>query len=116
MYPLDAFFKPAELTAADSHSPPLPGNWGQVDLTQQADRLKGKLLIAYGDLDENAFPAITARMINALTAANKEFDLIYMPNRSHAFSGESYFIRRSWDFFVRNLMHTEPPKDYAFRQ
>jgi hypothetical protein len=49
-----------------------------------------------------------------LIAANKEFDLIYMPNRSHAFSGEPYFIRRTWDYFVRNLLGAEPPKDYRF--
>lgn len=36
------------------------------------------------------------QLSNALIAANKEFDLIYLPNRSHAFSGEAYFIRRSW--------------------
>jgi dipeptidyl aminopeptidase/acylaminoacyl peptidase len=115
MYPLDAFFKPPVLSAGDARTPPLPTNWGQVDLTLQADRLNGKLLIAYGDLDENAFPAITARMVNALTAANKEFDLIYMPNRSHAFSDEPYFIRRSWDFLVRHLLNAEPPKDYRFQ-
>ena len=91
-----------------------PANWGQVDLTQQASRLKGKLLLAYGDLDENAYPAMAGQMINALIAANKDFDLIYLPNRSHAFSREPYFIRRGWDFFVRNLLDQEPPKDYQF--
>jgi dipeptidyl-peptidase 4 len=115
MYPLDAFFSPPTFANDDKGvGPLLPNNWGNVDLTQQAGRLKGKLLIAYGDLDENAFPAVTARMVNALIAANKEFDLIYMPNRSHAFSNEPYFIRRSWDFFVRNLMGAEPPKDFSF--
>jgi dipeptidyl-peptidase 4 len=115
MYPLDAFFEPPRFSSGTAdHGPRLPDNWGNVDLTQQASRLKGKLLIAYGDLDENALPAVTARMINALIKANKEFDLIYLPNRSHAFSGEPYFIRRSWDFLVRSLMDAEPPKDYAF--
>lgn len=115
MYPLDAFFSPPTFANdGQGAGPRLPNNWGAVDLTQQAGRLKGKLLIAYGDLDENAFPAVTARMVNALIAANKEFDLIYMPNRSHAFSQEPYFIRRSWDFFVRNLMGAEPPKDFSF--
>jgi dipeptidyl aminopeptidase/acylaminoacyl peptidase len=114
MYPLDAFFAPPKFPDQGGHTPLVPNNWGNVDLSQQADRLKGKLMIAYGDLDENALPAITARMVNSLISANKEFDLIYMPNRSHAFSGEPYFIRRTWDFFVRNLMGAEPPKDYRF--
>jgi len=115
MYSLDSFFDPPKFAkSADDHSSPLPSNWGNVDLTRQAGRLKGKLMIGYGDLDENAYPAVTARMVNALIAANKEFDLIYMPNRSHSFSDEPYFVRRTWDFFVRNLMGAEPPKDYAF--
>lgn len=115
MYPLDAFFVPPTFANnADGRTPQFPNNWGNVDLTQQAARLKGKLMIAYGDLDENAYPAVTARMVNALISANKEFDLIYMPNRSHSFSGEPYFVRRTWDFFVRNLMGAEPPQDYSF--
>jgi dipeptidyl-peptidase 4 len=115
MYPLDAFFEPPTFSGSTAaQGARLPTNWGNVDLTLQAGRLKGKLLIAYGDLDENAFPAVTVRMIDALIKANKEFDLLYMPNRSHAFDQEPYFIRRSWDFFVRNLMGVEPPKDYRF--
>jgi len=114
MYPLDAFFPPPIYARGEWSATERPINWGQVDLTKFANRLKGKLLIAYGDLDENAFPESTVQMINALIAANKEFDLIFMPNRSHAFMEEPYFIRRSWDFFVRNLLHQEPPKDYQF--
>ncbi len=116
MYALDAFFEPPKFDPAGPAKGPFrePSNWGSVDLTRQAGQLKGKLLLAYGDLDENAYPAVSARMVNALIAANKEFDLIYLPNRSHAFSGEPYFIRRSWDFFVRSLINAEPPKDYAF--
>jgi dipeptidyl-peptidase-4 len=115
MYPLDAFFAlPTFAEKGAGSGAGFPINWGSVDLTRQADRLKGKLLLAYGDLDENAFPAVSAQMVNALIAANKEFDLIYMPNRSHAFSGEPYFIRRTWDYFVRNLLGAEPPKDYHF--
>jgi dipeptidyl-peptidase 4 len=117
MYTLDYFFDPPVFkggAARPAGSGDRPTNWGAIDLTQQADRLKGKLLLGYADLDENAYPAITAKLINALIAANKEFDLIYLPNRSHGFVGEPYFIRRRWDFFVRNLLGAEPPKDYAF--
>jgi dipeptidyl aminopeptidase/acylaminoacyl peptidase len=115
MYALDVFFKPPVFANGSAHagSPAdRPTNWGAIDLTQQADRLKGKLLISFGDLDENAYPAVTARMVNALIAANKSFDLIYMPNRPHGFAGEPYFIRRRWDFFVRNLLGAEPPANY----
>jgi dipeptidyl aminopeptidase/acylaminoacyl peptidase len=117
MYSLETFFEPAIYkNGGKKPTGPAdrPTNWGKYDLTQDAANLKGKLLLGYGDLDENAWPAVTARMVNALIAANKSFDLLYMPNRPHAFSQEGYFIRRRWDFFVRNLAGKEPPVDYAF--
>jgi dipeptidyl aminopeptidase/acylaminoacyl peptidase len=117
MYPLDGFFEPPvfkdgaeEPTGPADH----PRNWGKVDLTEQAGRLKGDLLLAYGDVDENAYPAATVRMIQALNAANKSYELIMFPNGTHAFARDPYFIRRRWDFFVRHLQQVEPPKDYAF--
>jgi dipeptidyl aminopeptidase/acylaminoacyl peptidase len=115
IWSLEAFFEPPIFADGASHpSGPTdrPANWGDIDLTQQAGRLKGKLLLAYGDLDENSFPAVAARMVSALIAANKSFELIYIPNGGHGFSGGSYFIRRRWDFFVRNLLGVEPPADY----
>lgn len=114
-YPLDAFFAPPRYAnGARQPSGPAdyPRNWGDFDLTRDAGQLKGKLLLAYAGLDENAYPAEAARMISALTQANKSFDLIYLPNGSHAFSGDPYFIRRRWDFFVRNLLGATPPSNY----
>lgn len=34
----------------------------------------------------------------------------------HEFALDPYFVRRRWDYFVRNLMGAEPPKDYAFEK
>lgn len=117
-YPLDAFFPPPTYKNG-ARSPTGPGDyprdWGDFDLTRDAGRLEGKLLLAYGGLDENAYPAEAVRMINALTEANKSFDLIYIPNGSHAFSEDPYFIRRRWDFFVRNLLGAVPPGNYEMR-
>ena len=62
-----------------------------------------------------AYPAEAVRVIKALTEANKSFDIIYIPNGSHAFSEDPYFIRRRWDFFVQNLLGTVPPTDYEMR-
>lgn len=115
MYSLDAFFDPPVYAGGKTQpaSPAdRPTNWGQIDLTAQAANLKGKLMLGFADLDENAYPAEAARMVNALVAANKSFELVYMPNRSHGFSHEAYFRRRRWDFFVRNLLGAEPPADY----
>ena len=52
--------------------------------------------------------------VDALIAANKDFDLLLLPNRGHGFSREPYMMRRRWDYFVRHLLGAEPPKEYTF--
>ena len=79
-----------------------------------AANLKGKLLLAYGDMDDNVPPALTLQLIHALIKANRDFDLIVMPNRNHAgVLRDHYFWRRRWDYFVRHLLHVEPPVDFT---
>ncbi len=78
------------------------------------ENLKGKLLIAHGTLDSNVPPSNTMLVVNALIAANKDFDLIMMPNRGHGFGNEPYMMRRRWDYFVRHLKGAESPKEYQF--
>ena len=43
--------------------------------------------------------------------ANKDFDLLMLPNRGHGFGNDAYMVRR-WDYFVRYLLGAEPPKGY----
>jgi hypothetical protein len=35
--------------------------------------------------------------VDALIKANKDFDLILFPNRTHGFGSERYMTRRRWD-------------------
>ena len=79
-----------------------------------AGNLKGKLLLAHGTMDSNVPPSNTLLVVNALIAANKDFDLIMFPNRGHGFSREPYWIRRRWDYFVQHLAGAEPPSEYEF--
>jgi dipeptidyl aminopeptidase/acylaminoacyl peptidase len=78
-----------------------------------AGSLKGKLLLAHGTLDNNVPPSNTMVVVNALIEANKDFDFILFPNRRHGFGNEPYMMRRRWDYFVKNLMGSEPPKEYV---
>lgn len=87
----------------------------EQDNTRLVKNLNGKLLLVTGDLDDNVHPALTMRMVNALIKENKDFDLLILPNRQHGISVDVYFIRRRWDYFIRNLMGVEPPKEYAIK-
>ena len=79
-----------------------------------AENLKGKLLLAHGTMDGNVPVYNTLLVVDALIAANKDFDLILFPNRGHGFGGENYMIRKRWDYFVKHLLGAEPPKEYEF--
>ena len=75
-----------------------------------AENLEGKLLLAHGTMDTNVPLYNTLLVVDALIAADKDFDLIMMPNRGHGFGNEPYMMRRRWDYFVRHLLGVEPPK------
>ncbi len=77
-----------------------------------ARNLKGKLLLAHGTMDSNVPFYSTLLVVDALIEANKDFDLILFPNRSHGFGNEPYMMRRRWDYFVEHLLGAEPPDDY----
>ena len=97
------------LLTADSAS-------GTTNFTDEANKthvanLQGKLLLMHGDMDDNVHPAMTVQLIDELTKANKDYDLVWAPDRAHGLN-EPYFVRRRWDYFVRHLMGTEPPMEY----
>lgn len=91
----------------------VPENYRQLDNAVLAANLRGKLLLAYGDMDENAFPAVTLQLCDALNKANRSYDLLYMPNGTHFYTANPYFLRRLWDYFVEHLMGLKPPANYA---
>ncbi|MBS1627871.1 MAG: DPP IV N-terminal domain-containing protein [Bacteroidetes bacterium] len=78
-----------------------------------AKNLKGKLMLAHGLLDDNVPPYNTLLVVEALEKANKDYDLVIFPNSAHGYGAYSnYMMRRRWDYFVRNLLGEEPPKEY----
>ncbi|KLJ02137.1 hypothetical protein WQ56_03595 [Luteimonas sp. FCS-9] len=88
----------------------VPDLYRDLDNAHLAPRLRGRLLLAYGDLDESAYPALTLQLADALVRANKRFDLLYLPNRGHDFfRTDRYYTLRLWDHFVEHLLGVRPP-------
>ncbi|MDC0676460.1 S9 family peptidase [Sorangium atrum] len=56
-----------------------------TDLTKRAGNLRGKLLLMHGLMDENVHFAHTAKMIEALMAADKRFDTLVFPGERHGY-------------------------------
>ena len=78
-----------------------------------AGNLQGKLLLMQGMLDATTPVAVTFRLIEALKAANKRFDMLLLPNDGHSLS--SYARVRGWDYFVEHLSGETPPKDFPLK-
>jgi dipeptidyl-peptidase 4 len=81
-----------------------------------AKNLKGHLLLAHGSMDNNVPLNNTLLVVDALIKANKDFDLLIIPNVAHGY-GEAtqYMTRRRWDYFVRYLAGNTPPHEYEMK-
>jgi dipeptidyl aminopeptidase/acylaminoacyl peptidase len=90
-------------------------NYLQQANATHANGLEGKLLLVHGDMDDNVSPVLTIQLVDALIKANRDFDLLIMPNRNHGFGNDPYFIRRRWDYFVEHLLVAEPPVRYEIK-
>ncbi|WP_115717602.1 S9 family peptidase [Gallaecimonas mangrovi] len=77
--------------------------------------LKGKLMLTYGNVDDNVPPQNTQVVIEELIKANKPFDMIAIPNARHAYGyATPYITKRRWDYFVKYLQGATPA-DYQLK-
>ena len=75
-------------------------------LLTHADRLQGQLLLIHGGVDENVHFRHTARLITALTAAGRDYDLLIFPEERHMprdQAGLEYQERRVARYFEQHL-------------
>ena len=88
-------------------------NYAEEANQTHAAKLRGKLLLAHGEMDDNVPPYNTQLVVDALVKAGKDFDLIMFPHARHGYGPDNnYMMRRRWDYFVRHLQGVEPPKEY----
>jgi dipeptidyl-peptidase-4 len=88
-------------------------SWGAQANSAAAYKLQGKLLLVSGDMDENVHVSQTLALVDALIRANREFDLLIVPNGNHAvLLTSAYTQRRVWDYFVRHLFGGTPPVNF----
>lgn len=80
-----------------------------------AAQLQGHLLLVHGDVDQNVNPVETMRLVDALIKANKNFDMLFVPNMFHGEGSIFYLIRRRWDYFVEHLLGVTPPVGFQIK-
>jgi dipeptidyl aminopeptidase/acylaminoacyl peptidase len=97
------------------------GKDGKSNYDDQANQnhaanLKGRLMLVHGTMDDNVPLSNTLLVVDALIKANKNFDLLLIPNAHHGYGKATpYVTRRRWDYFVQHLAGNTPPKEYALK-
>ena len=66
-------------------------------------RMKGKLFLINGEMDDNVDPASTLQVVSELVRHNKDFEQLYLPGFTHNLGGE-YINLRIFRFFYRNCI------------
>jgi hypothetical protein len=87
---------------------PLGPEYAASSNMENSDKLQGRLLLIYGEMDTNVDPSSTMQVVNRLILANKDFELVGIPNAGHT-NGGTYGDHKRFDFFVRYLRGVEPP-------
>ncbi|WP_447907553.1 DPP IV N-terminal domain-containing protein [Stenotrophomonas sepilia] len=88
----------------------VPAPFAGLDNAALAGNLRGHLLLVYGELDENAPPALTLQLAAALNKAQRRYDLLYLARQDHElFRNDATYTHRMWDYFVRHLAGQQPP-------
>ena len=95
------------------NGPEVGSNYTAAANPTLAANLKGKLFLLHGDMDINVSPVLTLQLVDALIKANKDFELLIVPNAGHGTAmSPGYGMRRAWDYMIRNLMGAIPPVEY----
>ena len=59
-------------------------------------------------------PSNTLLLVQALIEAEKDFDLLLLPDARHGFGNSRYFMKKRWNYFVEHLQGGEPPSQFQF--
>jgi dipeptidyl-peptidase-4 len=83
-----------------------PGGYEHGAVMKHVGGLQGKLMLVHGLIDENVHFRHTARLINALIRARKQYDLLVFPNERHGPRGTEeriYLEERICAYFEEHL-------------
>ncbi len=81
--------------------------WERNSNISVAGKLKGKLMLIHGDIDDNVPVAASLRLSNALIKAGKPHELVILPNTNHAVM-QPYYWNKLTSFFATHLIDAKP--------
>ncbi len=87
---------------------PVGPHYEECSNVVNAHKLKGKLMLIVGEMDDNVDPASTMQVADALIKAKKDFELVVLPGSNHTLGG-TYGEQKRRDFFIRHLLQKQTP-------
>jgi len=80
-----------------------PAHWAHLSSSALVKNLKGRLMLVIAGLDEAVLPGGEMQFVVSLMRANKDFDLIFLPQADHRSGCDLYVGRRIVKFFQTHL-------------
>jgi dipeptidyl aminopeptidase/acylaminoacyl peptidase len=82
-----------------------PARYASASCLDKVDRIKAELLLVHGTNDVNVTFSCTMKLVHALAEAMKDYELVVLPEQSHALmgTGQIYTQERVRRFFVDRL-------------
>lgn len=84
-----------------------PEGYDAGSCVKHAGKLKGKLLLLHGMLDDNVHPNNTFQLANALQSVNRPFSMMLFPNSDHGIWSPAVESVK-WSFLVEALSPETP--------
>ena len=88
-----------------------PSGYRESAVFDHVLNMRGQLLLVHGLIDENVHFRHTARLINRLIAAGKDYDLLLFPDERHSprrLRDRIYMEQRISDYFLKHLSRIPP--------
>jgi dipeptidyl aminopeptidase/acylaminoacyl peptidase len=83
-----------------------PEGYDKSSVVKAAKNLHGRLLLIHGLMDDNVHVQNTVQLVDALQAANKDFEVMIYPKARHGIGGPHY--QRLQLDFIRRTMGVKP--------
>ncbi len=82
-----------------------PDGYRDGSVITYADRLKGRLLIRHGDLDDNVHMQNTIWLVNTLQDLNKPFEMMIYPGERHGWGGPKrvFYTNEGNSFWLKSF-------------
>jgi dipeptidyl-peptidase 4 len=83
-----------------------PDGYDDNSPINHVEKLKGPFLLIHGTADDNVHLQNSVEMVDRLVEADKYFDMLFYPNRSHGISGGNYsyhMYNSMTNFILKNL-------------